>query len=191
MKRLSTAFFLFFSIISYGQTDNKGKTEIYGGYGIATAQDIITGLSNILAGALLPRMVKRIDVNGGGAIFGGVDYCISNRTTLGLQANYASYDQTYKMSDGSTSTMNTKYATFMLHSRISWVNKPSFQVYSALSGGIAAVSGKTRNDDKKTRTTAAFQISPVGVRVGNNIAFFGEFGMGFQGILSGGLSLRF
>lgn len=191
MKCSVLAFFLFFSVVSYGQTDNKGKTEIYGGYGIANAQDIITGLSNMLAVTLLPGMVKRVDISGGGAVFGGVDYYVSDRTAVGLQVNYASYDQTYQMSNESTSKMSTKYTTFMAHSKINWVNKTSFQVYTAVAGGISAISGKNQDDEKKTRASVAFQISPVGVRIGNNIAFFGEFGVGFQGILSGGLSVRF
>lgn len=191
MKNSLLVLLLFCSVVAYSQGEHQGKMEIYAGYGIATAQDIVTGISNTLGTALLPGMVKRIDISGGGALFAGVDYNITNRVTLGLQGNYASYDQTYRMDDESTSTLEMKYVTLMGHSRISWVNKSFFQLYSALGAGVTMIRGTAEDSKKDTHGNFAFQVSPVGVRVGNHIAFFVEAGIGFQGILSAGLSVRF
>lgn len=191
MKCLLVIVFALLSIVTYGQQDNKGKTEVYAGYGVVTAQDIISGLSNMLAGALLPGMVKRIDVKGGGAYFGGIDYYAGNRVAIGLQINYASFDQQYSLSSNDTSSIKAKYFTPLVHAKFIWIGKEFFQVYSAVSGGATFITAKNDEKEKDNKAAGAFQISPVGIRAGNNLAVFVEAGFGFQGLLSGGVSFRF
>lgn len=191
MKKLLVVILLAATTHAFAQEDNKGKVEVYGGYGIATAQDIISGLSNMLAGALVPGLVKRVDTDGMGAVFGGVDYYLSDRGAVGLQINYASYDQTYSTTGGSDVKIKTTYFTPMIHGKYNWLNKQYFQIYSAAAVGGSFIGAKDKDNKKDNRFTGSFQISPIGLRAGSTIAVFAEAGFGFQGIISGGISFRF
>lgn len=171
--------------------ESKGNTEIYVGYGLLTAPDLITGFSNLFTGALLPGMVEKIDSKGFGSAFGGIDYYLGNRFTLGIQYAYASFERRYEMDDESIATLKNQYHTLMLRGKGVWVAKPVFQLYSALAAGPSFARAKNNKGETKSNTEFAFQVSPIGIRVGNHIAFFLEGGFGYQGMLSGGLSARF
>ncbi len=171
--------------------DSKGKIEVYAGYGLLSAPDLITGFANIFTGALLPGMVEKIDSKGLGTVYGGLDYYAGNRFAVGAQYYYSSYERQYKMQNGTTATLNTQYHSVLIRGKGMWVNKPAFQLYSALAAGPSFVSAKNDNDETKNNTEFAFQVSPIGIRVGNHIAFFLEGGFGYQGLVSAGLSARF
>lgn len=156
-----------------------------------SAPDLITGFSNIFTGALLPGMVRKIDSKGFGTIFGGIDYYINNQFALGAQYYYSAFEHQYQMQNESTSTLNTQYHSIILRGKGIWVNKPLFQLYSALAAGPSFVFAKNDQDDTKNNIEFAFQVSPIGIRAGNNIAFFLEGGFGYQGLISGGLSVKF
>jgi hypothetical protein len=121
MKKFLTLIILALPVVTFAQSGPgsglKGKTEVYAGYGLLTAQDVITGLSDVFTAVLLPGRVKRIDTKGLGAAFGGIDYYVGNRFALGLQFNHASYKRRYEMSDQSTETLTTRYQTLMLRGK--------------------------------------------------------------------------
>lgn len=171
--------------------DSKGKTEFHVGYGLLTAPDLINGFSNLFTGALLPGMVERIDSKGFGTVFGGIDYYLGNRFALGIQYDYASFENQYEMQNESNASLKNRYHTIMVRGKGIWVNKPQFQLYSAFSAGPSFVHAENDKKETKDNVTFAFQGSPVGIRVGNHFAFFLEAGFGYQGMVSGGLSARF
>lgn len=173
-------------------SDDLPDTELYAGYGILTAQDILTGFSSTLAGSLLPGYVDRIDAKGFGTAFAGFDYFVGRRLSLGLQLNYAQYDESYTLSNNSTSTLKTSYLTPMVRTKLAWVRNPGFSFYSSLAVGATFLQAKNQSTGGQTDKTAglAFQVSPIGIRAGNAVALFAELGFGFQGLISAGLSIR-
>jgi hypothetical protein len=185
MKHIFIICLLAISYRPYAQTnENSAPIDLYAGYGIGTAQDIMTTLSSSLASALLPGQIKRIDIKGLGAVFGGIDFHAGKRATVGIQINYASYDEKYKMNNGSTENLTTNYLTPMARGKMNWVNKPAFSFYSALAAGPTFISSKNDSGDKDHKVAFAFQLSAIGIRAGDHIAVFLEGGFGFQGILS-------
>lgn len=198
MKKLFTILLIAVSFSVNAQTTTtepyigqKGKIEIDAGYGIITAQDIITGVSTVVSSALLAHAVERVDGKGFGALFVNLDYYVGDKTAVGIQLNYAHYQTNYKMSSGNIESLKTKYFSPMLHTKYNWVNKPILNIYSAAAVGATFYTSKNEAGEKKNITSFAFQASPIGLRVGNKVAFFAELGFGFQGLISGGLSLRF
>ena len=190
---LSTLLLIMLSVQTIAQsTDNLHGTELYAGYGILTAQDILTGFSSTLAASLLPGYVERIDATGFGTAFVGFDYFAGRRFSLGLQLNYAQYDENYKLSSGSTTTLKTSYLTPMVRTKLAWVHNPGFSFYSSLAAGATFIQSKDESSAGQTEKTTglAFHISPIGIRLGNAVAFFAELGFGFQGLVSAGLSIR-
>ncbi len=195
MKKIFILILLALPVVASAQpasgSDSKGNIEVYAGYGLLSAPDLITGFSNIFTGALLPGMVKKIDSKGFGTVFGGIDYYAGNRFAVGAQYYYSSYESQYEMQNESTATLNTQYHTLLIRGKGIWVNNPSFQFYSALAAGPSFVKAVNDNDETKNSVVFAFQVSPIGIRVGNQIAFFLEGGFGYQGLVSAGLSARF
>ncbi len=195
MKRLFTmmlvALPLFATFAQTNSFDTKGKVEINAGYGIATAPDIISGFSNMFTGALLPGVVERIDSEGFGSPFASADYYISNRFAVGLQYNFANYVHHYSLTDESIADLSNRYHTAMVRGKGVWINKPMFQLYSTVAAGPTFVTAKNEMGHVDNKIHFAFHASPVGIRVGNQIAFFVEGGIGFQGLISAGISARF
>ncbi len=171
--------------------DSKGKIEIHAGYGLLTAPDIITAFSDVFTTALLPGMIEKVESKGFGTVFGGAEYYISNHFAAGLQYSHAAYEHTYNMADQSVAKMNNQYHTILLRGKAIWFNQSLFQIYSALAVGPTFTKAENELGDTKTNTAFAFHASPVGVRIGNHIAFFAEAGFGYQGLISAGVSVRF
>ena len=182
----------FFSFAQYDSGfDSKGKIEIHVGYGLLTAPDIITVLSDVFTTALLPGMIEKVESKGFGTVFGGAEYYISNHFTAGLQYSHAAYEHTYDMDDHSVAKMNTQYHTILIRGKAIWLNQSIFQLYSTLAVGTTFTKAENELGDTKSNTAFAFHTSPVGVRIGNHIAFFAEGGFGYQGLISAGISVRF
>lgn len=195
MKKFFVLMLIALPLTAYAQPasgfDSKGSIEVYAGYGLLSAPDLITSFSNIFTGALLPGMVEKIDSKGFGTVYGGLDYYAGKHFALGAQYYYSAFERQYQMQNENTATLNTKYHSVLIRGKGIWVNKPSFQFYSALAAGPSFVSAKNDNDETKNNVEFAFQASPLGIRVGNHIAFFLEGGFGYQGLISAGLSARF
>ncbi len=195
MKKLFAAILIIIPVATFAKTgsdlDLKGSIELHAGYGLLSAPDLITGFANIFTTALLPGMIERVDSKGFGTAFGGVDYYLSNRFTLGGQYYFSSFEHHYEMQNESIAILKTQYHTLALRGKGIWVSRQFFQLYSAIAAGPSFVVAENDMNETKQNTEFAFQVSPVGIRVGNHIALFLEGGFGFQGMISGGLSLRF
>ncbi len=171
--------------------DDLPRTEVYLGYGILSAQDVLTTFSSALATSLLPGYVERIDAKGFGTAFAGFDYFVGRRLSLGLQLNYAQYDENYKLSNNTSTTLQTSYLTPMVRSKLAWVHNPGFSFYSSVAAGATFLQSKNPGNGQTDKSTGlAFHVSPIGLRVGRTVAFFAELGFGFQGLVSAGLSVR-
>lgn len=190
---LSAALVIMVSLQIRAQSTNELRgTELYAGYGIFTAQDILTGFSSTLAASLLPGYIDRIDAKGFGTAYAGFDYFVGRRVSLGLQLNYAQYDESYTLSNNTSTTLKTSYLTPMVRTKLAWVHNPGFSFYTSLAAGATFIQSKNESSGGQTDKTTgfAFHISPIGIRVGNAVALFAELGFGFQGLVSAGLSIR-
>lgn len=190
MKKLLLIALLAVSFNGFAQADNKGKKDIYVGYGIVTAQDIIGATTSGLVGALVPGGYDKIKVSGMGAAFLGLDYYLSDKVAVGLQANYSSFTAEYVQSSGDNPTAKLNFFTPMARMKVNWKNERSLQVYSSVAAGASFSKGKSHANTTSRSNNFAFHISPIGVRLGNTVAVFGEAGFGYQGLLSAGLSVK-
>lgn len=194
MKKLILLIFTVFALSAYAQPDNAGKVEIYAGYGLVTAQDIIFIHSTMWTGVLVSDLHEDVvDVNGFGSVFAGFDYYNSERISFGAQLNYASYEAIYKVKSGSEQQIKiaTKFYTPMLRGKVNWINGSLLQLYTTVAAGATFMQGSADNGKKDTQAAFAFHVSPVGVRLGNTFSVFAEAGFGFQGLLSAGIAIKF
>ena len=73
-------------------------------------------------------------------------------------------------------------------------NQIRVRLYGAVSMGICLFTDWDNNPnhiDGSGLKLWAFQATPFGIRIGRKLACFAEIGLGYKGIISGGLSYRF
>lgn len=74
-----------------------------------------------------------------------------------------------------------------------WIMRPGFQAYSGAGFGIRYRHGayRTPETDTVSRILPAFHLNAIGLRFGRKIGFFVEAGLGYKGLLSGGVNAQF
>ena len=74
-----------------------------------------------------------------------------------------------------------------------WILQPSFQMYSGAGVGVRYRKGTyvTTESDTISKVLPAFHLNALGIRFGRKIGFFLEMGIGYKGLLSGGLNAQF
>lgn len=74
-----------------------------------------------------------------------------------------------------------------------WIMKPGFQMYSGAGFGVRFRHGTYTTTETETvsRVLPTFHLNALGLRFGGKIGFFLEAGVGYKGMLSGGLNAQF
>jgi len=81
----------------------------------------------------------------------------------------------------------TNYLTLLPGAKFEWFNHNHFGMYSKVNAGADYSA-----DGTNCKISFAFQASPIGLELGGKqFRWFAEAGLGFQGLLSTGLSYRF
>ena len=76
--------------------------------------------------------------------------------------------------------------TFMLSTKLDWVDLNWFTFYSQAAFGMSSVSAA-----RESQQLFDWQLSPIGLEVGGALRFFSEVGFGAQGIFQAGARFCF
>lgn len=170
--------------LTYSQ---KLKNEFYGLYGYGTAQEI-SGVFNAIT--ILPYISDDFSVKGtAGPIAAGYKHTFGDHFSLGIQYSYSSFELEF-------TTLNTKFAvsnkfTALMLQTSYYYNPNSFvQLYSGISAGPSYYEQKD-STGTYNRTIGAFQVNLIGARFGSYVGAFVELGFGYNGIITGGVSVKF
>ena len=82
------------------------------------------------------------------------------------------------------------YYTIMPRAKAEWLHGNIFTLYSAVALGVSRYSDNFCGE-KDSKICFAWQVSPIGIEVGNNIAGFAELGIGQLGVGQVGVRCRF
>jgi hypothetical protein len=129
-------------------------------------------------------------------------YRFSSRFASGLTFIYESqkHDKTASSTGpaywGLHNIYKERFFTMAATFRTYWVHKKIFSLYSHVAAGVSIKSHEEkRNDfggyDNTPKNRFAYQITPVGIRIGTHIGGFAELGYGYQGMICAGVSYRF
>lgn len=172
------------------------RIEISASYGFAPATGIIKDMYEIETEDL--KFNSFDDAEKWGAITANVNLRLTEKFALGLSYTFSqlSQDAGYQIKDVTIATFSNQelsYNSLMLNIKKAWMSTRFVTVYSRISGGVTFI--KIKGDDdilsyEESKKYVAFQVSPIGVEVGNNLAVFLEGGFGTMGILQGGVRLR-
>ncbi len=132
-------------------------------------------------------------------------YYITNRFAIGL-AGGSHIISGYISSDWASYTGNAVYSFTQVNSTIAteitylYKRKKFFQSYGSVRVGIASFHEERSDFNSNYGTYSRFPVSGyvstynvtfLGIRYGEELAFFAELGSGYKGMISGGLSIRF
>ena len=168
------------------------KIEIYGSYGLASAQEIIDGLSDMGTSLFSGGTASSNTSHRYGPIAVGLNHYFTPRLSVGILYSNTSSRSVVSGGNSSDFYKNT-YNVIMARTDYRYINK-SVQLYSGISLGSSFATTKPENGtNTKTASTTdfAYQINALGIRVGRKIGVFTELGFGYNGIINAGVSAKF
>lgn len=127
----------------------------------------------------------------------GYRYELSDRVKIGGDISYLQMDKSFEQTVFETTTKHTirgQYLMVLPTAEFAYIKTPMLTFYGTAAMGVLIGREKDMSSDKSFRnnlTQFAFQVNPVGLRVGKKIGAFVELGYGLKGIATAGVSLRF
>lgn len=123
-----------------------------------------------------------------------IDRELGREFRVGLAYTHLRWTEAYASAGQPVGTIDNSTHTLLADMTYLWVRARSVELYSALGAGYARWSEEgtvdgTRHDD--AQGGFAFQIRVFGVSAGSErVRVFAELGLGFEGLVVGGLTLR-
>lgn len=193
---------VFTSSVSFAQVkdsvveEESPTGEFIAGAGFVTWQEISLSVGNGFVVAVIDSISEgdvnpHIDVASSGSYFFGYQGYITPRLTLGFLLFYGKYNSTNTFSNKKTAVISNTYIGGLVRSEFIWLHGDVVQLYTAGSLGILPVSSRYGEVAEDKGVEFAFQISPIGMRIGSSLAVYGEFGFGSTGLLAAGVKYRF
>lgn len=163
-------------------------------YGVVTLDQLSDVLEDILTVVITLGTFSKENLDFSGAPFLSYHFAPRGRFGFGIAAG------TYRTT-GDLQSMDSPVGTFKETNTIAaleldyrWVYKPSFQLYSGLGAGLRFRKGRYHvGDELETtdNTFPTFHVNALGLRFGKQVGLFLELGLGYKGVLNGGLSAQF
>jgi opacity protein-like surface antigen len=209
MKKLSVVFLLL--LLCWGSLFSQSATkEIQLSWGLITIQDLAelgkslgaiignaigSGIVDLILGPGSADRLDHMSTQGYGTFILGYNYS-PGRLKFGLLASYTHYRVNYIFQSGKTARDLDHFITGMARLDYKWINGSAVKLYSGVGAGICYYHSKGTSaftSDVRTNNEIffAFQVNALGIRLGKKLGFFIELGLGYNGIINGGLSLEF
>lgn len=177
------------------------KHEIRAGISDAAGIVIGEGLGNALSNAIISGFtgvkIKDNKSKTLGMFELGYRYQLSDRVKIGADLSYLQIDRSYQTTIAETTTRYTRRGEYLLvlpTAEFAYIKTPLLTFYGTAAAGVLTGRDKELSSGKRyggNSLSFAFQVNPVGLRVGKKIGAFAELGYGYKGIATAGVSLRF
>jgi hypothetical protein len=123
------------------------------------------------------------------------DHLLDRWFRVGLAWTYNRWTDTYFTGGTETGSIDNQVHTLLADVTLRWYRAEHVELYSALAAGAGrwsqAGTGIGTSQDG-VQSGFAFQLRYLGINAGNDrLRAFVELGLGFEGLLVGGLTLRF
>ena len=170
--------------------------DLSASYGIVTSYQIMDVIEDVLVATFSFGNYEKEDYNYSGALFATYKYAPSFRVNTGLTFGVDRVRGDLIHNDIKYGDFSESHVTLAAEADYRWVKQEMVQLYTGLGLGYTfnretGTYNDTGETDVNSSGNFAFQITPVGLRVGRQLGFFTELGFGYKGILNFGLSYRF
>ncbi len=164
----------------------KGIHEIEAGYGTTTSNYLANSTAGIFASLFSFGFLEIENIKTSGLFYFKYKYAIANKWMIGAIVSYEQLKEDASfIFNSQTEPIKYRYITTGLEAGYHYISKPLIQIYSGF--GIA-YSFETNSSNLNS---FLWHLNALGIRVGKSLAFFGELGFGYNGILSIGGSYQF
>lgn len=130
----------------------------------------------------------------------GYRYRLSDQIKIGADIGYLNAEKVFKSTTGANKTQEVRkanYLVFLPTAEFSYIKTPLLNFYG--SGAAGAIFGRvqevknltTGKTTGKNSVSFAYQVNPVGLRVGKRLGAFAELGFGYKGLATLGANFKF
>lgn len=165
--------------------------------GIAIGNDLGNTLSDAITRVFTGAKIKDTKNKNLGMFELGYRYRLSERVKVGADFSYLRMDKSFNSTVAGVTTKETRRGQYLMilpTAEFAYIKTPLFTFYGTATAGVLLGQAKERSGSRPyshNSTAFAFQVNPVGLRVGKKIGAFAELGYGFKGIATAGISFRF
>lgn len=198
MRKISFVVFAFFMFVQLANAQsNDYKNEIRLSFSDGSPLNIGMALGSSFGSVFTNRKITSNSGTGSWAL--GYRNHVTNRVSVGADISFQRVKNEFEHKNGSQNSQEISYATVMPAIDFNYYrnNNGNVLLYGTLMAGVGLLNSKTTQsdpdlDDKDNSTIAfAFQVNPIGIRVGKQVAGFAELGAGTRGFVTLGLSASF
>lgn len=196
MKNLALVAMIIFSSVTFVNAQETTRHELKPFYSTAYPGSISDAFAFGLTNALLGN--EKMETSTFGMVGLGYRYQINNRFKLGMDLGFSpAKEKVFKKESDKTPYQETSITRFLVmptfefnYWRTDWAT-----LYGSAGVGLMATRRTEKNNKgakPMNQTDFAYQINPIGMRVGNQtIGGFVELGYGYKGLITAGISFKF
>lgn len=176
--------------------DGDPDGEIIAGIGFSPWQQMNMSLGDGFAPPIADSITSgdtdpKIETSSKGTFFIGFQGFLTKQWTAGLFLLYGKYVQTNTYANKNEVVFTNTHIGGYARTEFIWLRNDLVQFYSSASLGLMSVASKETFGAEASKLEPIFQLSPLGIRIGSNIAVHIEGGFGSYGIVSAGVRYRF
>ena len=190
MKKIITVVltFFFISVSAFSQSSSNNN-EIRLSFSDGIPFELGSALGNVFVGVFTNKRVTESSGTGHWSL--AYRNYTSSRIAVGGDVTFqsVSYDFEYKNSD-ETGSERINFISVMPAFEFTYYQNNLIRLYGAALAGITILNMQTDSSDD-SNVMFAFQVNPVGVRIGKQFGGFLELGAGSKGFITLGASVVF
>lgn len=174
----------------FGQDRRHDLSLGYGVLSIDQAADVFTDIITIV---LTMGTFGKVNQEFTGVPFLTYHYSANSRFGFGGAIGAYSASGDLELAGDTVGTFKERNYIAAVELDYHWLMKPNFQMYSGLGFGVRYRRGTytATETDTVSKVLPTFHLNVIGLRFGRKVGFFLEAGVGYKGMLSGGLDAQF
>ena len=199
-KRLTLALAFYFLTIGVITAQETGNHEIRVGAGDALPVTLGHSIANSFIDGIIASLGNyTLEDNNSEFTLpmftAGYRYNITDRIKIGLDVGYLRINGDLRVTHNDTGEKSiikqtTNYYAVLPSGQVSYYKKGIVNLYGSVNAGVIFGNSK-RNSETTTTTAFAYQVNPIGIRVGKQWGGYAELGYGYKGFANIGMSYTF
>ncbi|MDR0835717.1 MAG: hypothetical protein LBN11_03935 [Tannerella sp.] len=172
--------------------EDERKHEISIGIGVWSTSNLSFALGDALVNAIdFAGNVKFEDQTASPAYHISYKYFPTQKFSIGATMTAGSEKATGRIENQYDGSLKRIYSNIAIEPAYTYLNRKYFKLYVLAGVGLLYLhqdyTPNNGNKNKQSLYTADFQITPIGIKVGNTLGAYLEGGIGYKGIVSIGL----
>ncbi len=177
-----------------GSDSDFKKNELRGGVGFLSSNELISTYSDLLSTSLTGGNYSVSNEKTPGNFTLAYRYGLNKRLSLGSTFAYSLLKSDVNFNGSKTGTSTNNYFTFAPEVEYKYLYTKNFRLYGFAGAGLTLNRQEVKEYGKVSTDYNPFfnfQVTPLGVQLGNKFGLYVEAGFGYNGIINAGLFAKF